>query len=151
MRKNLLILGIVAIATLLLLVGISAKLYLHRLAVRKHAGPPHVFELSQRPEFLTEELALVKAREALRLDGDNPAIWQPVRDPQSYLTTRGYRLASVFSPSQEQNGHTLQYLSFELKRPNCGIIIFVHEAEGVRFVRVGLSGSSVLCQCSAGK
>ena len=131
-------------------VGISAKLYLHHLAVKKHVGPTHVFQLSAAPVGLTEELALAKAREALKLDGDDPALWQPIRDPEAYLAQRGFRLASEFARGATDS-RTDEFVGRETKRPNCGIVIFVNDTEAVRFVRVGLSGSNVLCQCSAGK
>jgi len=129
----------------LTLVGVSAKLCLQYLARAKHAGPLHTFELSTKPSALIEELAIAKALEALKLDGDNPAIWQPIRDPQSYLAARGYGLGSDFSSTDG-------FLSPEEKRgPNFGIIIFGNNSEDIRFVRVGLYKSTVYCQCSAGR
>jgi hypothetical protein len=151
MRKGILILGGLTFAASLLVVGISAKFFVHRLAVKKGVGPQHIFQLSENPQRLTEELALAKSREALRLDGDDPANWHPVQDPRSYLATRGYKLASLFEPSTLEDGQTNEFLSFESKRPGCGIVIFVDDHEALRFVRVGLSGSNVLCQCSAGR
>lgn len=43
-------------------------------------GPEHRFELNPAPPFLTEELALEKARETLRLDGFDPKEWVPDDD-----------------------------------------------------------------------
>lgn len=150
MLKNFLIL-IGSLAACLFLIGISAKLYWHHLAVQKHVGSPHIFHLSEKAHGLTEELALEKAREALKLDGDDPASWQPIADPQSYLAKRGYAFASAFGPSTARESRTDEFLSRETRRPDCGIVIFLNDSGAVRFVRVGLSGSSVLCQCSAGK
>jgi hypothetical protein len=151
MLRRFLIFGGLALATSLIVVGISAKLYLHYLAVRKGVGPQHVFQLSERPECLTQEVALAKAREAIKLDGDASVNWFPVRDPESYLSTRGYKLASLFDRTGTGNGRTNEFLSLESRRPTCGIVIFMDDHEAVRFVRVGLSGSNVLCQCSEGR
>lgn len=151
MRRHILILGGFTFAALLIVVGISAKLYLHHLAVKKGIGPQHIFQLSEKPESLTQELALAKAREAIKLDGDAALNWFPVQDPESYLSTRGYKLASLFDRTGTGNGRTNEFLSLESKRPTCGIVIFMDDHGAVRFVRVGLSGSNVLCQCSAGR
>ena len=64
MRKPILILGGFALAASLFVVGISTKLYLHHLAVKKGVGPQHIFQLPEKPHCLTQELALAKAREA---------------------------------------------------------------------------------------
>jgi hypothetical protein len=150
MRKRILLVlvAVCSLAASLLILGISAKLYLHHLAVKKGVGPQHIFQLSEKPERLTQELALAKAREALKLDGEDPVSWNPIQDPESYLATRGYGLASIFAP---RDGRTDEFLSLESKRPGCGIVIFVNNSESVRFVRLGISGSNVICQCSAGK
>lgn len=42
-------------------------------------GPEHVFELDEAPAFLSDELALGKAREALAMDKQNPDEWQSRR------------------------------------------------------------------------
>jgi hypothetical protein len=150
MRKRIpiLILGGLSLVASLFVVGISAKLYLHHLAVKKGVGPLHIFQLSEKPECLTQELALAKAREAIKLDGDDPASWNPIRDPEYYLASRGYGLASLFDGIATRDARTNEFLSLESKRPGCGIVIFVDDKEAVRFVRVGLSGSNVLCQSS---
>jgi hypothetical protein len=127
----------------------TAKLYLHHLAVKKGVGLQHIFRLTEKPKRLTQELALAKARQAMKLDGDDPANWHPVPDPGSYLVARGYKLASLFDRIAPDG--TNEFLSLESKRPGCGIVIFVDDNEALKFVRVGLSGSNVLCQCSAGK
>jgi hypothetical protein len=152
MHKRILIVGGVSFAAFLLITGMfAAKLFLHHLAVKKGVGPQHIFQLSEKPERLTEELALVKAREALSLDGDDPANWHPVQDPRSYLVSQGYELASLFDPSTPEDGRTHEFLALETKRPSCGIVIFGGDHGALRFVRVGLSGSNVLCQCTAGR
>ena len=151
MRKRILIVGGLTVVAFLFLVGASAKLVLQHLAVKKGVGPQHLLQLSEKPEHLTQELALTKAREALRLDGEDPANWHPVDDPAAYLASRGYGLASLFNVSSSRAGQTNELLSLESRRPQCGIVIFVNDHDALRFVRIGLSGSNVLCQCSAGK
>jgi hypothetical protein len=143
--RTVFIIGACSFAVFLILVGVSAKLFLRHLAHAKHVGPLHKFELSVKTDALTEELAIAKAREALKLDGDDTALWQPIRDPQTFLASRGYGIASEF-------GSTDGFLSREMKRgTNFGIIIFDSDTEAVRFVRVGLYKSTVFCQCSAGR
>jgi hypothetical protein len=151
MDKRILILGSLTTAVALFVIGVSAKLFLHHLAVKKGVGPQHIFHVSESARGLTEQLALAKSREALRLDGDDPANWHPVQDPQSYLASRGYKLASLFERLSLGDGHTNEFLALESKRPSCGIIVFENDHVGVRFVRVGVSGLNVICQCSAGR
>jgi hypothetical protein len=127
----------------------ATKLFLRRMAVEKHVGPVRVFEVSPNPTALTQELALEKAREVLNLEGLNPNDWQPIHDPEEYLVSRGYRLASTFGTSPP-SGREEPFLTREKKRANCGILIFLDEAGAVRFVRVALAGKSVLGQCSGG-
>src|SRR5215213_9996196 len=40
-------------------------------------APIHVFQLTDPPPYLTDQLALEKAREAMLLDGFNPDAWTP--------------------------------------------------------------------------
>src|SRR5438105_11143838 len=57
----------------------GAFLFSHFLdkALENRNGPRHVFELSSRPAFLAEEVALDKARAALARDGYSDENWQP--------------------------------------------------------------------------
>jgi hypothetical protein len=93
---------------------------------------------------------LAKAREVLKLEGLNPNDWQPIHDPEEYLVSRGYRLASTFGGTPP-NGQEEAFLTREKRRANCGILIFLDEAGAVRFVRVALAERRVLGQCSAGR
>src|SRR5437016_5424279 len=61
---------------LALLVALPATfLYLIDRDLRAAVGPEHTFPLAEPPPFLTEELALAKAHEALVLDGVDPSDW----------------------------------------------------------------------------
>ena len=60
----------------LLLAAAVAVPYLVHREVQSRIGPKHIYELSERPGALSEELALAKARETLTRDGLDTASWQ---------------------------------------------------------------------------
>ena len=67
---------VILIGVGLLLAGAVAVLYLANRAVQSRIGPQHVYELSEQPKALNEELGLAKARETLTRDGLDIASWQ---------------------------------------------------------------------------
>ena len=113
----------------LFLLAIAAVPYSIHRSVQSRIGPQHVYELSERPKFLTEELAIQRARETLVRDGLGAAAWHPVPDRSS---------------------KTDQFLSRNTLNPNHGSIMFTNGAE-TRFVSVELDGRQVVCQISIGK
>ena len=62
-------------ALLLNLAGTLALQYLARREVQARIGPRHVYNLSERPKALTEDMALAKARESLVQDGLDISSW----------------------------------------------------------------------------
>src|SRR5581483_4691031 len=68
----------ILIGVSLLLVGVAAVPYLIHRSVQSRIGPQHIFELSEQPKYLTEEVATTKALETLTLDGLDIALWQEV-------------------------------------------------------------------------
>ena len=112
------------------LVG-AAFLLSHRLnrTLEARHGPPHVFQLSQRPLFLSEDLALEKARAALALDGLGQDC-QPVPDGRT----------------SAPNGRQDVYLVRNAKNPNDGWLIFTNTA-GERFnVSIELTDQRLTCR-----
>jgi hypothetical protein len=60
----------------LLLAGAVAVPYLVHREVQSRTGPQHIYNLPEQPGVLSEELALVKARETLTRDGLDTVSWQ---------------------------------------------------------------------------
>jgi len=123
---------IIFLSVALLLLGITAVV--HR-SVQSRIGPQHIFELSEQPQFLTDQLALAKARETLTRDGYDVSVWQPTRDGR---TT---------APS----GRPDEFLTRNTVTPNRGVIMFTSTTASPRFVSVELDGSRVVCQTSIAK
>jgi len=117
----------------LLLLAIAAVPYLIHRSVQSRIGPQHVYDLSEQPQFLTEELAMERARDTLTRDGLD-ATWQPVPDDRS----------------KAPDGRADQFLSRNTITPNHGSIMFTN-GTGTRFVSVELDGRRVLCQTSIGE
>ena len=67
---------VILIGVGLLLAGAVIVPYLAHRAVQSRIGPRHVYELSEQPRALSEDLALAKARETLTRDGLDIASWQ---------------------------------------------------------------------------
>jgi hypothetical protein len=118
----------------LLLLGVAAVSYIAHRAVQSRIGPQHVYELAEQPKFLTEELAIAKARETLTRDGLDIAAWQPVPDDRT----------------KAPDGRTDEFLSRNTITPNHGSIMFTN-GTGTRFVSVELDGRRLVCQTSIGK
>lgn len=125
---------IIFLAVGLVLLAIAAVPYLIHRSLQSRISPQHVYELSEQPKFLTEELAMARARETLTRDGLDVAAWQPVPDERS----------------KAPDGRTDQFLSRNAITPNHGSIMFTN-CTGTRFVSVELDGSRVVCQTSIGK
>jgi hypothetical protein len=98
-------------------------------------GPEHVFELDQAPAFLSEELALGKARDALRLDGRNPDEWQPTRVDEG--------------PSKAPDGAPDKYLVRFLNHATQGRISFRKGSEYRRY-SIRLEGTRLVSAYSPG-
>ena len=105
----------------LVLAGVAALPLLMHRSIKSRIGPEHVFKLTGRPESLTEDFAIAKARETLPLDGLNPDLW--------LLATNGCTIASN----------------------RAVVMFFTHGPSATRFVHVELDGSRLVCQISVGK
>jgi hypothetical protein len=93
-------------------------------------GPKHVYQLEEAPEFLTEELAIEKARITLAKDGYRPEEWQLTRADSP--------------PSKAPDGRADKYFDRFSFRPTEGRVYFT---DGKRYhtVQVQLEGSRVIC------
>jgi|ERR1044071_986607 hypothetical protein len=127
---------IFAIMLFLIAVGGVIGYALHR-TFKSYGGPIHIFALSNAPPFLTESLALSNARETLRLDGLDPAMWQ----------------ACVDRRTKAPDGNVDEFLSRNTATPNHGVIMFtnLHASLPVRFVSIELQGGRLVCQTTTGK
>lgn len=123
----------VPVVAALLVVGVV------RLALsafeRAMVGPQHEFALSDRPPFLTEELAVAKAREAMARDVPDPAAW--------VLATDGRTTAP--------DGRRDEFMARNVINPNQGMVVFRGPGGQSRGVSVELVGDRVVCQSSRGK
>jgi hypothetical protein len=104
--------------------------------------PQHFYELTEQPKFLTEELAIAKAKETLTRDGMSGAAWCPVPDGHT----------------KAPDGRIDEFLSrdaigpHELFSPNSGSIIFTNsDYTMTRYVSVRLEGRILACQASIDK
>jgi hypothetical protein len=96
----------------------------------------HEFILVDRPTFLTEALALDKARESLVLDGLDLKDWLPHPDGRT----------------SAPDGRADRYLSRNAVDSNRGSILFVRSDQAVvRFVDVELLNDRIICEISRGK
>jgi hypothetical protein len=102
---------------------------------RALVGPRHEFAPTDRPPFLTEELAVAKAREALALDVSDPDAW--------VLGADGRTTAP--------DGRRDEFLSRNGIDPNQGLVVFRGPGGQSRGVAVELVGDRVICQSSHGK
>jgi hypothetical protein len=72
----------------LVLLGVAAVPYLVHREVQSRIGPQHIYELSEQPKFLSEELAIAKARETLTQDGLTITSWQEVSGSRDITSNR---------------------------------------------------------------
>ena len=100
------------------------------------SGPPHAFEVSPPPPFLTDELALEKAAVSLALDGYDPSAWQPSPDNRTrapdglgdqYLvrnTLNANQGFIVFRTAERANPNPTRVVTVELKngRVECVVV-----------------------------
>jgi hypothetical protein len=121
-------------ASLALLAIAAVPFAVHR-AVKSRIGPQHVFELSESLPFLTEELALAKARDTLVKDGLDLAFWRPQPDGRT-LAPDGRR--DEFGARNTINSNQV-------------VFAFTNGSTSMRFVSVELNGRQVVCQSSLGK
>lgn len=120
---------------LLLLALVVAVPFLVQRSVQSRIGPPHTFAIYEPPRFLTEELALAKAKDTLSADGYDVAAWQPMRDRRTTAP----------------DGRTDEFMARNGTTPNRGVIMFTSTTASVRLVSVELDGSRVVCQTSIAK
>jgi predicted ribosomally synthesized peptide with SipW-like signal peptide len=127
----------IILASLAVLVAVAVSFaYFSDRAVKARIGPVHRFELSESPPYLTEGLALEKARETLRLDGLDNAHWMPHPDGRT----------------KAPDGRTDQFMGRNSINSNNGVFLFTGGTnEPARFVSVELHGNVVVCRGSVGK
>jgi hypothetical protein len=124
------------VPVIVVLVAVGLVLLVPAAFRRALVKPPHEFALADHPAFLTEELALVKARETLALDGFDPADWQ----------------IHPSGRTKAPDGRRDDYLSRNGLNPNQGSVRFIGPAGQNRFVSVELvEGDRLICQSSRGK
>jgi len=93
-------------------------------------GPNHVFILPEAPKFLTEDLALTKAQEAMAMDGHKIPPWRPYEDKRT------------FAPDGRPDMYLLRSRTNE---PNRGHIMFVTEKDS-KYVELELRGKVLACR-----
>ena len=128
-KRTIILLAVVVLA------GVAAVPHLIHRSVQSRVGPQHVFQLSEQPAFLTEELALAKARETLARDGLNASVWQPQRDGRTTAP----------------DGRTDEFAARNTIDSNRVVFVFTSSSARTRFVSVELDRSRVVCQTSIAK
>ncbi len=105
------------------------------LTVAPRSGPDHIFSVEPAPPFLTEELALSKARQTMNMESSAVNLWQPTRVDQP--------------PSKAPDGTPDKYFVRWSFNPNEGTVSFVNGRKYRRYI-VGLHGNRVICRRSDG-
>ena len=123
-RVFVLVAGLLIPAVVLLVVlGVGQKTH------TTNVGPRHTLHLDAPPPFLSDALAVEKAREVLALEGCDPTAWHP----------REHRRTSA--PDGMQDVHLFRYDDY----PNTGMVEFESEtgtaATTVRIVEIELAGN----------
>jgi hypothetical protein len=102
----------------------------------KHSrsGPVHAYQLQPIPRFLTDDVAVEKARHALALDGFDAFVWQPSKDDRT----------------KAPDGTPDVYLVRNSLNPNDGWIMFrdttrKDDPKATRIVTVELKGDRLDC------
>jgi hypothetical protein len=95
-------------------------------------GPVHSFPVAVRPRFLTDDLALSKAREALATDGYDLGAWSPHEDRRT----------------KAPDGAADLYLARNQINTDAGYIMFVNPASRIssRIVEVELKADTAECR-----
>ncbi|MFT3881188.1 MAG: hypothetical protein QM703_16180 [Gemmatales bacterium] len=126
---------ILSIVLAVLLGGVGVFVWAVDKVVKSRTGPEIVYQLDNRPEFLTEALAMELAQKTLLTDRGGTRKWEPrSRDDRSKAIDGR---EDIFL-----NRNTVNY--------NRGYIIF-HEGDSERIVDVELKGDVVVCRISLPK
>ena len=127
---------LVLLAVALPIGAVCLAVYAYAFALQRVlVGPEHEFTLPDRPAFLTEELAIAYAREALARDVPDAAAWELHPDGRSTAP----------------DGRRDVYLSRNTLNPNLGSVVFEGPTGRRRSVSVELRGDRMVCQGSWGK
>lgn len=125
--------------TLILLAGlvlggfVLVQYFVHR-GVQSRIGPEHIYNLSEQPKHLTEELALAKALETLAREGFGTE-WQPALDGRT----------------SAPDGRADEFASRNTIHPNRVTFLLTNGSGAARFVSVELVTSQVVCRASIPK
>jgi hypothetical protein len=119
----------------LLVAGVIALSLMVRASQQSRVGPKYIFQLSEKPAFLAEELALSKARETLMRDGLDSAAWHPVPDNRT----------------RAPDGRIDAFMARNTVNSNRATFMFTNSSLSARFVSVTLEGNKLICQGSIGK
>jgi hypothetical protein len=128
-------LTVVLLGVGLALCGWAAVYYAVQRAGDTRIGPAHIYELSEAPSFLTEELALTKAREVLNKAGIDLKVWHAQRDGRT----------------SAPDGRVDEFAARNGNNFNRVVFAFTNGSGATRFVSVELNGKRVVCQASLGK
>ena len=119
----------------LLVAGVITLFLMVRDSQQSRVGPKYIFQLSETPAFLAEELALSKARETLMRDGLDNAAWHPVPDNRT----------------RAPDGRIDVLVARNTVNSNQVTFVFTNGSLSTRFVSVTLEGNKLICQGSIGK
>lgn len=111
--RHVILLGIAA-----LVLGITVILGLIQKSVESRIGPLHVYELADRPSFLSEELAIAKAHEAMIRDGLDITSWQEVGGCREMTSNR-----VVFTYTNSSASTRFVHIELDSRRVTCQISV----------------------------
>ena len=121
----------------LVLLAVSGMLYALNRATNARLGPIHRFAAPAGEQFLTDDRAVVIAREVMRRDGFPESAWKLIQDDRS----------------QAPNGRADVYLVRKPNDPNGGMIYFHCDNSPMpqRFVHVELRDGEITARGELGK
>lgn len=128
MRKMIITIVFLIVGGLFLLA--AGRFVFFELLWSKRMMPTHVFQVVPKPAFLSDALALEKAKETLELDRLNPNDWVVNGDNRT------------FSPDGLQD----KYLVRNALDPNSGSIMFWGPNHSRRSVDIELRGDKLFCR-----
>jgi hypothetical protein len=127
-RKRVILISKVSTAAALMVAAIAVlPVACDRVLKARLVGREHVYELSERPRYLTEDMAIAKARETLARDGFDINAWRLLRADRSLAA----------------EDRADEYFVRNTKNPNAGVFTVQDATGSRRFVHVELDGAKV--------
>ena len=131
-RSNYQITLTILVAILLLAAVFVGFGWMDRHIKNARSGPVHSFQMNPLPAFVSDDLALTKAREVMTADGYDMSVWRPHEDDRTMAP----------------DGTKDKYFVRNAIRPNDGFVLFqdptLKQSNPQRIIRIELDRKSVV-------